>query len=120
MMLFKRNAVILLVAFFLLSTAVFSLQAAPMPNPAQPTAEITSDATAAGTAGNRRLLGTKLPAGLGSWRTEKDTVINRTTAAGGTSVVSGRCCVLRPPLIVPCPPLPLASNAGQRLQSVRA
>ncbi len=85
-MLFKRNAVILLVAFFLLSTAVFSLQAAPMPNPAQPTADITIDATAAGTAVNPRLLGTNLPSWLGSWRTENATFINRTTAAGVTMV----------------------------------
>lgn len=79
-----RHAFALLILITLVSAA--GLQAAPQPDPAQPTADITIDANAAGTAVNPRLLGTNLPSWLGSWRTENSTFINRATAAGVTMI----------------------------------
>jgi len=88
-----RRAFALLVLVTLVSVTVFSRPAAPaeadssqQDNPTTPTANITIDANAAGTAVDSRLLGTNLPAWLGTWRTENSTFINRTVAAGVTMV----------------------------------
>ncbi|MCA9875974.1 MAG: hypothetical protein KC441_20015 [Anaerolineales bacterium] len=92
----QRRAIALLAVVTLFSLVVFSLQAAQaapaeteaiqQDNPAEATANITIDASAAGTAVNPYLLGTNVPSWLGTWRTENSTFINRTVAAGVTMV----------------------------------